>query len=134
MFGVQYSHTIRALPGSTKGECKQIASTGGPHPYVCDSYNALVHDKSSQLLRKYSRMDILKYPSGVQRAGKRGVIMKYVAREELEERVRINKIERKTDIMKIKNLEIEQQRSLQAAWRDNETLRPFIEKISLFIN
>ena len=48
--------------------------------------------------------------------------------------MRINKIERKTDIMKIKNLEIEQQRSLQAAWRDNETLRPFIEKISLFIN
>ena len=133
--GVRYSHTIRALPGSTKGECKQIASTGGPHPYVCDSCNALVHGKSSQLLRKYSRMDILKYPRGVQRAGKCGVRMKYLAREELKERVRIDKIERKTDKMKIKNLEIEQQRSLQAAWRDNETLRPFIEKMtSLFIN
>ena len=32
--GTEYSRTIRALPGSTNGECMKQACTAGDHPYA----------------------------------------------------------------------------------------------------
>ena len=57
-----YSGTIRALASAPKGECLKTASNIGPHPYTCDACEALQHDKSSQLLRKFNRLSTLKYP------------------------------------------------------------------------
>ena len=129
--GITYHHTIRALPGSTKGKCLQIASSTGPHPHICHSCFALLHGKTSQFLRKVQRNNSLKYPRGIYRVGKKGVTMKHPAREEIEEKVRSDKIAKFVDKRKISSLE--RQAQIHLAWRENENLRPFMEKmIDLF--
>ena len=47
----QYTGTIRALRGAPMGECTGGAMVTGTHPYICDPCDALVHGKSSPLLR-----------------------------------------------------------------------------------
>ena len=55
-----YWRTIRALSQAQKGACTGIASTVGQHPYTCEACDALQHGKSSQLLRRLSRVSKLK--------------------------------------------------------------------------
>jgi hypothetical protein len=78
---IVYKNTIRALKGAPKGECLKIASTSGPHPYVCDACDALRHGRHSQLNRKLQRETTLRNPRYREdRATKVGVVHKHCSK------------------------------------------------------
>lgn len=78
-------------------------------------------------MRKFTRVGTLKYSRNDTRAGHNVLGQKYLSRKELEEKVKSDKTTVKVDKQKIKRLEIAMERELHSAWRDNDTLRPFIE-------
>ena len=55
----KYTGTIKVLQGSPKGQCIGVASSTGPHPYVCTARNVLVHGKTSILNRRLLRNSTL---------------------------------------------------------------------------
>lgn len=119
---VTYIGTIRALQGSTMGECKGVAKSTGPHPYVCIACNALVHGKTSSLNRKLLRNNTLKHPRSVElRATKSGVNHKFCTANHLESALSSRKQNEKMKTQKLSSLAQANQRLLSDSWHMHES-------------
>ena len=130
--GIEYNKTIRALPGATKGECMKKASETGDHPFVCDACDSLRHGQTSQLLRRVQRSQNLKYQRGDQRVGKSGFNNKFASKSELEAGIRKKQLETKADKRKVSRLQ-EAQKKLHTSWKEDETIRPFMDKLATLL-
>ena len=132
--GIEYDKTIRALAASNKGACMKRASTSGSHPRVCIACNALRHGKTSVLMRKLYRSKSLKHSRDEPRVGKPGIRHKYLSKSELQAGILYTNTTVKGQKSKIVQLQVAQQRSLKAAWTEDDTLRPFVCKLIELLN
>ena len=124
---VVYKNTIRALKGAPKGECLKIASTSGPHPYVCDACDALRRGRHSQLNRKLQRATTLRNPRGQEdRATKVGVVHKHCSKQHLENAIQLKRNENKTQNQKLLRLSKSNEKLLHDSWTTDPTLKSFL--------
>ena len=113
----QYTGTIRALGGAPKGACTGKAVATGDHPYICDACNALVHGKSSPLLRKLHRSCLLTHPRTKElRATKVGVTHKFCSSASLEKAIQHHQSDTHMKERKMESLESAQMHLLHESW------------------
>jgi hypothetical protein len=84
------------------------------------------------LLRKQHRSFGLKNKRGEQRVGKSGFNYKYASKSELEDSIRQKQLQTKVDKRKVFRLE-EAQKNLQASWKEDSTIRPFMDRLAALL-
>ncbi len=115
------------MKGAPKGECLKIASTSGPHPYVCD---ALRYGSLSQLNRKLQRATTLRNPRDREdRATKDGVVHKYCSKQHLEKAIQVKKNETRTQKQKLLRLSKSNEKLLHDSWTTDPTLKSFFKTL-----
>ena len=126
----KYTGTIRALPDSPMGACSGIAKQTGPHPFTCDSCDALVHGQSSPLNRKLLRNEKLKHPrSDRYRATKYGVNHKYCSKQHLQTALAVRKASEQKKSMKISGLIEANKKLLHMSWHTSSSIKPFVHTL-----
>ena len=127
---VVYKSTIRALKDAPKGECLNIASTSGPHPYVCDACDALRHGRHSQLNRKLQRATTLHNPRDREdRATKAGVVHKHCSKQHIENAIQLKRQEIKIQNQKLLRLTKYNEKLLHDSWITDPTLKSFFKTL-----